>query len=521
MAVVQISKIQLRRGRKNGEAGIPQLSSGEMAWAVDTQELYIGNGSVSEGAPAVGNSKVLTEHDNLLELIQSYRFARSDSSITKSVFRTLQEKLDDRVNVKDFGAVGDGIVDDTQAFQNALDELFRNSNAEYRKQLFVPTGHYLIANTLRIPSFTLLQGESQVGAILIVNGSSIQVTSSNGTDKTQFTSSDRPQNIDIEKITFRFTDGHFDLTGLRDSSFHNVTFEGPFTGVSEVANSTVQDAMVFMSNSASTGTVIKDVHFDHCKFRNSYRAINFTQTNSHESTVEITNSKFQTLRYGIEINGVSGQKNYWKIHHTDFDEMTDRALQADYGVGVKIHNCKFTNSGNDINQNIDPESSIIVFGEYGNNVVSNCSFDRHQNAYAVVLVDDNRVHHPEALNSAVTTISDQIKQNLFVALAPTPMAMFSSLNKKTTLDYTVNFSSGSARSGTLTITLGDSLSNPIITDSYGGTCGDANVESLEFSIRLVDRSDSTTGSETFVLDYKNPNAGVQPDVMSYFVSYSV
>ena len=91
MAVVQISKIQLRRGRKNGEAGIPQLSSGEMAWAVDTQELYIGNGSVSEGAPAVGNSKVLTEHDNLLELIQSYRFARSDSSITKSVFRTLQE----------------------------------------------------------------------------------------------------------------------------------------------------------------------------------------------------------------------------------------------------------------------------------------------------------------------------------------------------------------------------------------------------------------------------------------------
>jgi hypothetical protein len=101
------------------------------------------------------------------------------------------------------------------------------------------------------------------------------------------------------------------------------------------------------------------------------------------------------------------------------------------------------------------------------------------------------------------------------------MAMFSSLNKKTTLDYTVNFSSGSARSGTLTITLGDSLSNPIITDSYGGTCGDANVESLEFSIRLVDRSDSTAGSETFVLDYKNPNAGVQPDVMSYFVSYSV
>ena len=43
MAVVQISKIQVRRGRKNGESGIPQLSSGEFAWAVDSQELFIGN----------------------------------------------------------------------------------------------------------------------------------------------------------------------------------------------------------------------------------------------------------------------------------------------------------------------------------------------------------------------------------------------------------------------------------------------------------------------------------------------
>ena len=30
MAVVQISKIQVRRGRKQGEAGVPQLSSGEL-----------------------------------------------------------------------------------------------------------------------------------------------------------------------------------------------------------------------------------------------------------------------------------------------------------------------------------------------------------------------------------------------------------------------------------------------------------------------------------------------------------
>ena len=46
MAVVQISKIQIRRGKKNSDSGVPQLSSAELAWAVDTQELFIGNGSV-------------------------------------------------------------------------------------------------------------------------------------------------------------------------------------------------------------------------------------------------------------------------------------------------------------------------------------------------------------------------------------------------------------------------------------------------------------------------------------------
>ena len=75
MAVVQISRIQIRRGQKNAGTGIPQLASGEMAWAIDTQELYIGNGAISEGSPAVGNTKILTDADNLLDLIGQFRAA--------------------------------------------------------------------------------------------------------------------------------------------------------------------------------------------------------------------------------------------------------------------------------------------------------------------------------------------------------------------------------------------------------------------------------------------------------------
>ena len=64
MAIVSISRIQIRRGKKNVGSGLPQLAGGEFGWAIDTQELFLGNASVAEGAPSGGNTKNLTEHDN-------------------------------------------------------------------------------------------------------------------------------------------------------------------------------------------------------------------------------------------------------------------------------------------------------------------------------------------------------------------------------------------------------------------------------------------------------------------------
>ena len=70
MAVVQISKIQLRRGLQEN---LPQLASAEMGWSVDEQRLFIGNGTLAEGAPFVGNTEILTAKSmyNELALIES------------------------------------------------------------------------------------------------------------------------------------------------------------------------------------------------------------------------------------------------------------------------------------------------------------------------------------------------------------------------------------------------------------------------------------------------------------------
>ena len=61
MPIKQTSKIQVRSGLQQN---LPQLAQGEMAWAVDSQRLFIGNGNVSSGAPYEGNTEIITVVSN-------------------------------------------------------------------------------------------------------------------------------------------------------------------------------------------------------------------------------------------------------------------------------------------------------------------------------------------------------------------------------------------------------------------------------------------------------------------------
>jgi len=58
---------------------------------------------------------------------------------TSAVARTVDSKLKDVVSVKDFGAVGDGVANDTAAIQAALNT---------GKNVFIPSGNYLISSSL-------------------------------------------------------------------------------------------------------------------------------------------------------------------------------------------------------------------------------------------------------------------------------------------------------------------------------------------------------------------------------------
>jgi len=172
MAIVQISRIQQRRGLQQD---LPQLASAEMGWSLDERRLYIGNGTLDEGAPTEGLTQILTtaHPEDIISVLPLYTFkglsagftVETGPTVLEPIQRTLQDKLDDYVSVKDFGAIGDGITDDTAAIQRALDRAFSTNQivlqTNYHRTIYFPAGTYIVSDTINIPPYSRIQGEGK------------------------------------------------------------------------------------------------------------------------------------------------------------------------------------------------------------------------------------------------------------------------------------------------------------------------------------------------------------------------
>lgn len=79
--------------------------------------------------------------------------------------RSLQDRFADVVNVKDFGAVGDGVTNDTAAIQAAID--YAGTAAGFGRVVFIPAGRYRVTSTIYIrknESNSVMLGVNVVGA---------------------------------------------------------------------------------------------------------------------------------------------------------------------------------------------------------------------------------------------------------------------------------------------------------------------------------------------------------------------
>jgi len=106
------------------------------------------NGSAVYSAPAATEryNDVVVSGVNAEDVIY-------DPPFIGAVQTNVEAKLAQTVSVKDFGAVGDGVADDTAAIQAALDSLTDGGT------LTVPVGQYLVTSGLTTASRVIIQGD--------------------------------------------------------------------------------------------------------------------------------------------------------------------------------------------------------------------------------------------------------------------------------------------------------------------------------------------------------------------------
>ncbi len=511
MAVVSISRIQIRRGRKNQGSGLPQLASGEFGWATDAQELWIGNGAVSEGSPYVGNTQILTQHDDLFQYAKTYSYKslsnnyQTGASVNTPIQRTLQDRLDDRVSIRSFGANGDG-TDQTAAIQRAVDQLYLNAatklTAPSRVVLYFEAGNYNISSTIKLPPFTTIRGagidktifnctSTTVPAFDTVNDSS--VPGSYAGDATS-TTLNQARNIFMSDCTVQVASQQaIKLTSCKDSHFENIKLKGPWENNAS-AGSTTGLWLVSLS------TAVNCVN----NYFNNMQIQGFT--NGIKSDFDISrnvwnNCRFNTCMIGIDFGGATVLGNSGQltgpvnniITNSHFDQISQHAIDIATGNNNVSQLNKFYDVGNNMGSSTQAAHPVIKFLAYNNESIDDW-FKRTEELGYDPTYQLNISYIPEISGSAIASIGTTYR------LAITQFSEFSKLfrlaadtTRAYEIDYIYKSSAVNAqRTGKLEVIVNPTNNLVDLVDSYDFVGDSTLAQNLQFKAQTFDENSNSS-----------------------------
>jgi len=353
MAIVQISRITHRKGLSEN---LPQLAGAEFGWVVDERKLYIGNGTLEEGAPAVGNTEILTEYSDILSIADTYSYKGEEAGYTvqtgptagSPATRTLQNKLDDFASVR---------------------------------------GTYRVTDSINVPPFAKLYGEgsessiikldatedSTVGEYVIRTADSDQNTGVNIGNN----SATAPTNISIMSMSFQ-TDEVTDIMFVQDATqidVIDVAFKGPLT---EADLTDAGDDIACVRFASTSALITNQVTFDRCTFSGCTYGVN---TDDAIQGVTVSNTRFDTLYQGALLGQgtlVNGGPNGVRLVHNLFDKVAFEGIViGNIDMCISGYNI-FLDVANDFEGLGSPVASVIVFNG-DNNVSVGDMFERDDN----------------------------------------------------------------------------------------------------------------------------------------------
>jgi hypothetical protein len=544
VAIVQVSRITHRKGL--GQP--PQLAGAELGWVVDERRLFIGNGTLEEGAPTLGNTEILTNLSDIFAEQSNYTYkglAAGYQAITgannSDVVQSLQDWLDQYASVKDFGATGDGVTDDTEAINRALFQLYcRDVNPQIRRALFFPAGVYRVTDTIKIPSYARLIGEGANSSSIVIDADATADFVARYADSIQQTGANigenaaiPPTNIEIANMGFQTLSTNTDVFLVEDAtfcSFTDVSFCGPF-----LFNEYIDDidaivaagivGVSFASKAAANTTstiendnfLVNSIVFDRCEF---HRLTTGIQNTANIKGVLVTDSRFDTLHRGVVFvnpGTVNPGAQGFRLVGNCFDRVHQEAVfaQVNQRLIVSSHNI-FYNVGNGFTSPFTPEVPVIFFAGSDNVSIGDLFQRTDVNAAiqprvqigatkSIAVTNGSKIQmgsYTRETGATATLLAEASAAELFT-VSSTEFPAFK-------MEYTITRAL-SVRTGTLIVVRG--------TDGEGTNLNsnDSGIEnvSTDFSLSVTETGDVITVRYTD--DYVGESAA--PGTIKYSISY--
>lgn len=310
---------------------------------VSNGTLDLANWLVNEGlSEEVAKKLVIWLEDGTLEnIINVNLFSSLNDKITniKNDLNKLTNYKTDDINVKMLGAKGDGVTDDYQVFKEAIDLCVKE-----KRNLYIPNGVYLISETLNLPSYVCLIGQSREKTILKHNGKTII-------------------NIEGDSILNPLGDGHTQNTNISNLKLYGDGLKVPTLKCKAASRLTFSNVFFY----ANKGCIVEcvelfDVRWLDCIFEwggtsdGSHPMINLKNEDGYEfnNNHYFYGCLFESYR-GKVIKCVAQNNSEFKFTDCKFESSFSNSNQFEFeNVGViNFTNCMVSAQGSDLNAVVD------------------------------------------------------------------------------------------------------------------------------------------------------------------------
>jgi hypothetical protein len=327
------------------------------------------------------NGHISTSSDGQTWTTQSFSFG---GTITQ---RSLQKKLDDFVSVKDFGARGDGVTDDTEAINRAMYELYcRTTSLAARKVLYFPAGEYIVSGSINVPSYARLRGEGTYNTQITQTANPyiypyITWVMYTADDLQQIQNliglngAGLPTDITISDMTLQSLNDGIIVDSANRITIQNVRFQGSNTStvtvLTDPVNGNTTAGVKLLGKSLAFAT---DFNLEHCLFEGFHTGI-YLPSSQYTSNGLVDSCTFNNLYHGLYFVGLSATG--FTVSNSVMDTIYNSGCYMTNSTNFLSLSNYYRDVGNKSTGVANPFYIIIYF----DNTISGCasigdSFDR-------------------------------------------------------------------------------------------------------------------------------------------------